>query len=158
MSDNDTFCSNCGTKVEDMAAASQQTEEAPKSEEAPHTETQSTATINTAGISHRSIALAIIFSIITCGIYTLYWLYKMNDNINQLAGDDNATSGGLVILFSIITCGIYSWYWYYKMGQKMDTVSGTDSNKILFIVFAIIGLGIVNLAIMQDFVNKEIEK
>jgi len=170
LEENDRFCTKCGTRFE---------VEEPKKEETMHyqeaasqgTASQETASQgatagtaagnqarNTAGITERSIVLAIIFSIITCGIYGLYWMYKMNEDLNQITGDTAATSGGLVIVFSIITCGIYGWYWSYKMGQKVDNLTGSDSNKILFIVLAILALSIVNLAIMQDTVNKEITK
>ena len=71
---------------------------------------------NSAGIFVRSIPLAIVLTIITCGIYELYWIVKVNDEVNQLAGDRQATTGGMVLLFIIITCGIYGLYWYYMMG------------------------------------------
>ena len=57
-------------------------------------------------IEQRNIALCIILSIITCGIYGLYWIYKLTEDVNTLKGDPNATSGGIVILLGIITCGI----------------------------------------------------
>ncbi len=110
----------------------------------------------------RSIALCIIFSIITCGIYAWYWLYKINEEVNDLAGEPNATSGGLVILFSIITCNIYMWFWLYKMGdrvgvikQKMNRPAGSDS--VLYLILAIFGLNIVAFALMQDAINSAIE-
>ena len=111
---------------------------------------------DTTGITERNIALCIVFSIITCGIYGLYWMYKLNDEINQISGAENATSGGMVILLSIVTCGIYGWYWCYKMGERVDKITNSDSNKILFIVLAIFQLGIVDYAIMQDTINKEL--
>lgn len=69
-------------------------------------------------IEQRNIALCIILSIITCGIYGLYWIYKLTEDVNTLKGDPNATSGGIVILLGIITCGIYMWYWLYKQGRQ----------------------------------------
>lgn len=69
-------------------------------------------------IEQRNIALCIILSIITCGIYGLYWIYKLTEDVNTLKGDPNATSGGIVILLGIITCGIYMWYWLYKAGRQ----------------------------------------
>lgn len=54
-------------------------------------------------IEQRNIALCIILSIITCGIYGLYWIYKLTEDVNTLKGDPNATSGGIVILLGIIT-------------------------------------------------------
>ena len=32
----------------------------------------------------RSIALGIIFSLLTCGIYSLYWQYKTDENTQRL--------------------------------------------------------------------------
>ena len=55
------------------------------------------------GIERRSIPLSVILTIVTCGLYGLYWIIKLNDEINQLAGEPNATSSGMVILLSIVT-------------------------------------------------------
>ena len=129
------------------------------SEPAPEPAVQEApAAAASAGITQRNVALCIIFSIITCGIYGLYWLYKLNNEINELAGEPNATSGGLVIVFTVITCGIYGWYWNYKMGERVDKIkkTGSGSNKILFIVLALFGLCIVNYAIMQDTINDSV--
>ena len=68
----------------------------------------------------RNIALCIVFSIITCGIYGLYWLVKLNDEINMVSDHTGDTSGGMVLLFAIITCGIYTMYWSYRIGIKLD--------------------------------------
>ena len=46
------------------------------------------------GIERRSIPLSVILTIVTCGLYGLYWIIKLNDEINQLAGEPNATSSG----------------------------------------------------------------
>ena len=74
------------------------------------------------GITRRSIGLAIVLSIITCGIYALYWIGKINDDVNVLSGETQATSGGMVLLLSIVTCGIYELYWLYKMGERCDRI------------------------------------
>ncbi len=110
---------------------------------------------------NRNIALCIIFSIITCGIYSIYWMYVLNEEINSLSDEPNATSGGLVILFTIITCGIYGLYWYFKMGERVDTIKTNmglrgDSSNIIFLILGIFGLGIINYALMQDTINKAV--
>lgn len=33
-------------------------------------------------VQKRDIALAIIFTLITCGIYGIYWFFKLNDDVN----------------------------------------------------------------------------
>lgn len=109
-------------------------------------------------VAPRSIAMAIILSIVTCGIYMFYWIYKLNNEVNELAEDPNALGGGMVVFLSIITCGIYYFYWLYKMGQKCDYISQTQShNAILFLVLGIFGLGIVSVALIQDTINKALE-
>ncbi len=107
------------------------------------------------GIMQRSIGMAILLSIVTCGIYGIYWMIKLNDEINYLSGNHTGTSGGMVVLLTLVTCGIYGWYWVFKMGERVDQIKGTPgSSSILFLVLQICGLGIVNYCIMQDAVNR----
>lgn len=109
------------------------------------------------GIQERNIAIAVILSIVTCGLYGIYWMIKLNDEINQICGDTHANSGGMVFLFTLITCGIYGWYWMYKMGEKCDQIKGVNgSSGILYLILGIFGLGIVNYCLMQDTINKAI--
>ena len=79
----------------------------------------------------RNLVLAIVFSFLTCGIYSIYWMIKLNDEVNQLAGEPQATSGGMVFLFSLITCGIYGIYWAYKM-ENAVTASEEYRGILLF--------------------------
>nr|WP_297703454.1 DUF4234 domain-containing protein [uncultured Butyrivibrio sp.] len=111
--------------------------------------------LNTAGITKRNLALAIILSIVTCGLYSIYWFIVLTDETNQLANRQDGASGVIAFIFSIITCGIYYFYWSYKLGEKVDTIKGTPngSSAILFLILSIFGLGIVNYIIAQDAIN-----
>ena len=111
---------------------------------------------NTFGIRQRSIALAVIFTLITFGIYGIYWMIRINDDVNQLANEPEATSGGLVFLFTLITFGIYGYYWLYKMGERCDAIRGewNGSKSILYLVLGLVGLSIVSYALIQDVINK----
>ena len=104
-------------------------------------------------IRRREIALCIIFTLLTCGIYGIYWMIVINDDVNEIVGDREATSGGMVFLFSLLTCGIYGLYWLYSMGTKIDGVNGGSNSGILYVILGIFGLGIVSYAIMQDNIN-----
>jgi len=106
----------------------------------------------------KSVATCVVLSIITCGIYGLYWMVCLTDDSNQVTGYGN-TSGGQALLFSIITCGIYGIYWCYKMGDKLDRARmdngvPTGSQAILYLVLAIFGLQIVAWALMQSELNR----
>ena len=107
----------------------------------------------------REIALCIVLSIITCGIYGIYWVIMLNNEINVAVNDQAAPSGGLVIVLTFITCGIYGWYWLYKMGEKCDYMKSLrdlppSSSSALFLVLGIYGLPIVAYALIQDTINK----
>ena len=72
-------------------------------------------------IEQRNIALCIILSIITCGIYGLVFLYSMIQDVNTVCDGDGEHTRGLMglILLSLVTCGIYSFYWYYCLGNRL---------------------------------------
>lgn len=107
------------------------------------------------GAPQRSIALCIILSIITCGIYGIYWMIVLNDEINAASGEVNAPSGGMVFLLSLVTCGIYSLYWMYKMGERCDRIKGYPANSgVVYLLLGIFCLSIVSYALMQDTLNK----
>lgn len=148
------FCSKCGAQCEDNMKYCE-------SCGYPLDETSGTTNVPNAQptpsgmIENRSIALALILSIITCGIYSIYWMIKLNDEINQLSGETQATSGGMVFLLSLITCGIYGLYWMYKMGERCDRIKGTNgSSGILYLILSLFGFGIVSYCLMQDTINK----
>lgn len=108
----------------------------------------------------RDIVVAILLTIVTCGIYGLYWMACINDDANQLA-EYNGRGGAVVVLLSIITCGIYAIYWNYQMGKRCYEIqikngqNGSD-NSILYLILALVGLSIVNYCLIQDELNKYI--
>ena len=110
-------------------------------------------------IEQRNIAVCIILSIVTCGIYGIYWFICITNDINTLSNDVNGTSGGVAFLLSLVTCGIYGLYWAYKQGDKIDFCKrnrGFPSNNkgLIYLLLCLFGLSIVATALMQDEVNK----
>lgn len=71
--------------------------------------------------SNRGLVKYILLSIVTCGIYGWYFIYKMAEDVNTMCAGDNENTAGLVkfILLSYITCGIYGYIWYYKLGNRL---------------------------------------
>lgn len=114
-------------------------------------------------VEKRGVATAIILTIITCGIYGIYWFVKLNDEVNQLDGDTTASSGIVVFLLTLITCGIYGLYWLYKMGTKIDKMeqdagAASQSRGIVYLILGIFGFSIVSYALMQDSINKMLDR
>lgn len=109
-------------------------------------------------MKQRNIALCIVLSVITCGIYGIYWFICVTDDVNQVS-DRYTTSGAMAFVLSLITCGIYGIYWAYKMGECLDTARAehgepTGSLAIIFLILNIFGLSIITLALAQNELNK----
>ena len=106
-------------------------------------------------IKNRSIPVCVILSIVTLGIYGIYWFVKLTNDSNALAPNNTTTSGVKAFLLTIVTLGIYNIYWNYKLGCKVDEMKGSDSNSgVLYLVLGLFGLGIINSCLAQSEINK----
>lgn len=112
------------------------------------------------GLVKRDIATAVILSIVTCGIYSIYWFIQLVNDVNKASNDQSAFSGGVTWLLSLVTCGIYGIYWYYQAGKKMKyakevrKMPADEYGEVLYLILALFGLGIVNNALIQNDLNR----
>lgn len=70
--------------------------------------------------TNRSLFKYIIFNILTCGIYSCFFISNMADDLNEICEDDGDRTRGFLgyLIFSILTCGIYSFVWWYKVADR----------------------------------------
>ncbi|MCL1999620.1 MAG: DUF4234 domain-containing protein [Turicibacter sp.] len=107
-------------------------------------------------IEKRSIAVAIILAFVTCGIYVLYWQYKLYESLYR--ANNLPSTAGVDLLLSIVTCGIYAIYMMYKMG-KLESQAfathdlGEKDEALLYVILSVFGLAIVSMAIIQSNIN-----
>lgn len=118
---------------------------------------------STYGIKKRSVALAIILSLVTCGVYWIYWFVVLTNEMNKASGKENETSGGVALLLSFVTCGIYDIYWFYKMCQKRAIIENRKPSKGLWVFLAIIGfripfISMVLYGLLQSSLNRAIDR
>ena len=144
--ENSTFCPSCGTTIGGTNPN-------------PNQNYNSNMNTNAPVLEYRDIAIAIILSIVTCGIYAIFWIISLANDANKVSDRPTDTSGGMVALLIIITCGIYGIYWNYKMGQKIYEAGQRynkqiNDNSVLYLVLSLFGLQIVNYALMQSDLNK----
>ncbi len=117
----------------------------------------------TVPIKKRDIALSVILSFVTCGIYAIIWYIGMVDDLNVAAGSPGDTSGATVFLLTVITCGIYGIYWAYTAGSKVNAIRERtgdrreENNGILYLILNIFGLAIVTYCLIQTELNKVAE-
>ena len=107
----------------------------------------------------RSIALGIIFSLLTFGIYSLYWQYKQMKTLNGWLGRTDYRFG-LWLFLSFVTCGIFALYYEYKMAVGINKIQAnnglpvSDYLAVICVLLAFFGIGIASLAIQQWEINK----
>lgn len=109
-------------------------------------------------IQQRSVGLAIVLSLITCGIYGIYWFIVMTNDAGKLSGDSSFT-GGKHFLLTLVTCGIWSFVWSYQIGKQVAEAQRqrgalVSDNSTLYLILTIVGLGIVTHALVQSDINK----
>lgn len=152
------FCSNCGSELSKESNLCPNCGKNINEEKNNSTVIINNYNINNINLPKRNIAVCILLSLITCGIYAIYWFIVMTDESNIIS-EEKTASGLTAFIFTIITCGIYFLYWNFKMGEKLY-YAGKKYNKpignnaVPYILLSILGLGFINYCLIQNDLNK----
>ena len=94
----------------------------------------------------RSLLIYILLTIVTCGIYGLFFLHDLAKDVNEMCKDDGKNTQGLLvyILLSIVTCGIYSIVWWYCVADRIGSAAfrrlgKNDFNGGTYLLWTLLG-------------------
>ena len=112
-------------------------------------------------VKEKSIGLCVVLSLVTCFIYSIYWLYTIARDLNDLCESQNQEKGaepGLVVVLSIVTCGIYLLYYLWKAGKMVSSLTRSNGHhpsddSIVLMVLSILQLSLVSFCILQSHIN-----
>lgn len=110
-----------------------------------------------------NIALYLIVTILTCGLFNIYWNCRQMQACNEFLKREEF-SFWLWFFLSIITCGIYHIFYQYKMGSALVEIQRNknkavfDNLPIISVIVTILGLSIVVDCIHQNEINKLISQ
>lgn len=112
-------------------------------------------------VKEKSIGLCVVLSLVTCFIYSIYWLYTIAHDLNDLCESQNQEKGaepGLVVVLSIVTCGIYLLYYLWKAGKMVSSLTRSNGHhpsddSIVLMVLSILQLSLVSFCILQSHIN-----
>lgn len=111
-------------------------------------------------VKEKSIALNVVLTFVTCGLYGLYWLYTIAKDLNDLCASQHQEKGPdpfLVVILSIVTCGIYHIYYMWKAGKMVSSLTKNgqhlSDDSIILMVLAILQLSLVSYCILQSNIN-----
>lgn len=116
-------------------------------------------------IERHDITLRILFTFLTCGLYGLYWMAQVTNDVHAVSGKPQCAGGGKAVLFSALTCSIYMYYWIYKiggelvearyrMGLALDVVEKKIYRNVI-VIMTLVSIGISGLQIMLQAFDDE---
>ena len=107
-------------------------------------------------IKKRNIVTAIILSIITCGIYMIYWAIML---AKEAVSVNDSNDNGLVEILLMIFLPFLGFFLAEQKLAKGCAAKGIahNDNSILYLILGLVGLSIVNFAMMQNDLNKIVD-
>ena len=107
-------------------------------------------------IKKRNIVTAIILSIITCGIYAIYWAIML---AKEAVSVNDSNDNGLVEILLMIFLPFLGFFLAEQKLAKGCAAKGIthNDNSILYLILGIVGLSIVNFCMMQNDLNKIVD-
>ena len=73
-------------------------------------------------LKKRGVISYLLLGAITGGIYSLWRVYVLARDVNEMCEGDGKKTNGFLILFllSLVTLGIYAIVWLYKLGNRLQ--------------------------------------
>jgi len=102
----------------------------------------------------RSIALDIILTIVTCGLFNFYVQYRQIEAANDML-KTRKYDFIFWLLFCFITCGLYHIYHEYRKSSDIAEVLKKDPTTagLISVILTFFGLWMINDAIQQAEIN-----
>ncbi|MBQ7364796.1 MAG: DUF4234 domain-containing protein [Clostridia bacterium] len=108
-------------------------------------------------ITQRSVVKVILFSIITCGIYMLYWMYVTAKEL-QTATGRSQFSPAIILVLAIFVAPVACVLLAMECNDRLNDIRAAKGmppadNMVLWIVLGIL-LPIVQFALIQNEINQ----
>ena len=103
----------------------------------------------------KNIALDIIFTILTFGLFNIWIQYRQMTTVNFMMKYEKYNFF-LWFIFCIFSCGLYHLYHEYVMSEDLSKILGRESGKdgLINLLLSLFGLSIVADAIQQYHINE----
>ena len=72
--------------------------------------------------TERSLLKVLFFSVITLGIYDLFFLHRLAKDVNTVCYEDEKRTSGIfaLVILSVLTLGIYQIFWWYRIAHLIS--------------------------------------
>ena len=96
-------------------------------------------------MQHRSIVTLFLLTVVTLGLYAIYWMVKTKDELNQ-------RGAAIPTAWLALVPGVNLW-WTWKYCAGVEQVTGGKTSQAMAFVMLVL-LGVIGMAIVQDAFNK----
>ena len=104
-------------------------------------------------IKQRNIVTAILLTLITCGIYGIYWVIMLAREAVSVKDPEDSALLEIVLMLFLPFLGIFMAEKKFAEGCAAKGIAHTD-NSILYLILGLVGLGIVGFCMLQNDLNK----
>jgi len=104
-------------------------------------------------VKYRNPVLVILFTIITLGIYGIYWLVSTTNELRRLTSIAPDPLALFLLLIPVLNIFVGIWY-YWKYSKAVEEISGVQA--ILLFLFWIV-FSPVSMIITQVELNKKVQ-
>lgn len=172
MDDNARFCPNCGASAEESLGdklnshiddISDAAESSIRNVYQDVKDDLNNVPNNGPLETNRSLLTYILLNIITCNIYSWFFIYSLARDVNTACYGDGQETSGLMkyILLNIITCGFYSYYWNYCIANRLQenasrygmNFSENGTTVLMWDIFGILICGLGPYIAMHILIN-----
>ncbi len=102
-------------------------------------------------IERRDPGMVLLISFVTCGLYLIYWYWKMYEELESLAGaSPTGNSFVLDFMLVIVTCSLWGIWVDYKISMQLNELQ--NARGILAPDSTTIAVGLDALAYISGFV------
>ena len=104
-------------------------------------------------IKERNIVACILLTLVTCGIYGIYWVIMLAREAVSVKDPADSAILEIVLMLFLPFLGFFMAEKKLAEGCAEKGIAHND-NSILYLILGIVGLGIVNYCMMQNDLNK----
>lgn len=100
----------------------------------------------------RNIVTCVLLSLVTCGIYGIYWLVCLAKDVTTVKDKDRNTTTNIVLFILLPFLGFFLAERQFTEDLKAMGIAHED-RSILYLILGLLGLGIVDACLMQNDMN-----
>ena len=104
-------------------------------------------------IKERNILVTVLLTIVTCGIYGIYWIIMMTKEAVSVKDPADSAILEIVLMLFLPFLGVFMVEKKFAEGCAARGIEHTE-NSVLYLILGLVGLGIVPLCMLQNDLNK----